>query len=112
MTRRRRISLYLLFTYIKLDDSIKCISILEVLSRASNSGNVDVQLGEMYLQKHLWGMAVIKLERGVSRGGVDDLSYAYMLLSKGYAKLDKDKIFWSYYLKAPAFGVCAKSVYK
>lgn len=82
MTRRRRISLYLLFTYIKLDGSIKCISILEVLFRASNSGNVDVQLGEMYLEKHLWGMAVIKLERGVSRGGVDDLSYAYVLLSK------------------------------
>jgi uncharacterized protein HemY len=58
----------------------------EVASKASH-GNMDVKLGELYLQDDEWGMAIKSLRLAIQKGSLKNKGEAYILLGLAYMKI-------------------------
>jgi tetratricopeptide (TPR) repeat protein len=50
----------------------------------SNSGDLYVRMGEVQVQLNEWGQAAESLSRGISKGGLQDASYAQLMLGIAY----------------------------
>lgn len=81
---------------------MKDTTLLEVMARWSVTGEIEVQLAEKYLGDNEWGKAVIILKRALAKGGLDDISYAYLLLADAHSKLDQIDLAENYYYRALA----------
>lgn len=68
-----------------------CIYYFKVLAKWLEHGNVEILIGEEYLNNGEWGSAARYFEKGISKGikqdDVSNLSKAYLLLGKTYNSL-------------------------
>ena len=55
---------------------------LDLLSRKTTRGDLDVNLARRHLACHEWGRARLALERGLAKGGLSEPAQARILLQE------------------------------
>jgi hypothetical protein len=60
---------------------------IDLLSRKTASGDLDVNLALHHLANHEWGLARTAIENGLAKGGLSEPNMAGILLQDIYARL-------------------------
>jgi|GEM_PF-6108130 len=65
---------------------------LRDMSRISRSGNAYLNLGEAYLQRNEWGLAVKAIKEALKNKALDNRARAFRVLADAYSRQDNKRL--------------------
>lgn len=89
LTKNQDTLLLLSNAWAMAQEAEKALPILIQATELTNTGELDVRLGQTYYQLDQWEKAVSAFRQGLEKGGLDQIDNAYLLLGLSYYNLDQ-----------------------